>query len=471
MKQIKSMLFSKWTSKLGNLFVAENSSKNMKLIHSLKMIGLVSAFSIIGCGPGNTGDVIGVQGRRVWFHPTPFGMVYVPTGSFNTGQSDEDIFHSYLAPNKQMTIAGFWMDETEITNNEYRQFVQYVIDSIAIEMLDNDLYFIEDEETGERFINWREVRRSFYIDNPEIRDDVQDMYVAEDERFRHKKEIDTRKLFYSYEWIDYHDAATNAENLDRYNPAPRKKFIRKERTLIYPDTLCFIRDFTYSYNEPMARHYFHHVKYDDYPVVGVNWHMANAFSYWRTYYKEDYWNSLGAPPTEDYRLPTEYEWEYAARGGRIGNKYPWGGPYTRNSKGCMLANFKPLRGNYGADGGLYPVRADSYFPNDYGLYNMAGNVSEWTRNAFEISSNIFTHDLNGDYRISIPEYVQQNGKFTREGSDITLKRKVIRGGSWKDIAYFIENGARTYEYQDSCRSFIGFRNVQSYIGRSNRDSK
>lgn len=470
MKQSRMELLSTLSGLLGNK-PAGQKTLGSRLQRSIKAIAMIGLFTVVGCGPGNTGDLIGVQGRRLWFHPAPYGMVYVPSGSYHTGQSDQDIFHSYLAPNKQMSIAGFWMDETEITNNEYRQFVNYVIDSIAIMMLDNDEYFIEDEETGDRFINWRAVRRYFDVTDPAIQEDIADLYLSPDERFRHKKEINTRLLFYKYEWIDYHAAATDGENLDRYNPAPRKKYIRKERTLIYPDTLCFIRDFTYSYNEPMARQYFHHVKYDDYPVVGVNWHMATAFSYWRTYSKEDYWTSIGAPPTEDFRLPTEFEFEYAARGGRNGNKYPWGGPYTRNSKGCMLANFKPLRGNYGADGGMYTVRADSYFPNDYGLYNMSGNVAEWTRNTFEESTNIFAHDLNGDYRISIPEYIEQNGKFTREGSDITLKRKTLKGGSWKDIAYFLENGSRTYEYQDSCRSYIGFRNVQSYIGRSNKDSK
>lgn len=468
MKHLKAKFNSLIGLEVGTSELKVNAYRT-KLLKTVKLTALFGLFTVIGCGPGNTGDLIGVQGRRVWFHPNPFGMVYVPSGTFHTGQSDQDIFNSYLAPNKQMSITAFWMDETEITNNEYRQFVQYVIDSIAITMLDDDNYFIEDEETGVRFINWGEFERSF--DWEAFNEDLLDMYVAPDERFRNKKEIDTRKLFYKYEWMDYDNAAKDVANQDRYNPEKRSKYYRKERTLIYPDTLAIVRDFTYSFNEPFARHYFHHVKYDDYPVVGVNWHMANAFSYWRTYFKEDYWTSIGAPPTEDFRLPTEYEWEYAARGGRVGTKYPWGGPYTRNSKGCMLANFKPLRGNYGADGGMYTVRADSYFPNDYGLYNMAGNVAEWTRNAFEASSHIFTHDLNGDYKISIPEYIEQGGKFTREPSDITLKRKTLKGGSWKDIAYFIENGSRTYEYQDSCRSYIGFRNVQSYIGRSNKDTK
>lgn len=404
-------------------------------------------FTFFGCGLNNNqGELTGVPGRKPWFHPQPYGTVYIPTGTYHSGQSDQDIFRSYIAPNKQVTVHAMWMDDTEITNNEYRQFVYYVIDSMARYILDEP-YVMEDDE-GNRYINYDEE-----IDWEESAEDLEEMFYRPSERFQNRKQIDTRKLVFEYQWIDYVTAANNPN-------IGRKDLIKKEKVKIYPDTLCWIRDFTFSYNDPMTRVYFWHPKYDDYPVVGVNWHQANAFCKWRTNWLNRYWMSEGMPITEEFRLPSEFEWEYAARGGRDNNPYPWGGPYTRNSKGCFLANFKPNRGNYIDDGGLYPVRADAYFPNDYGLYNMAGNVAEWTRNAYAESTHQITHDLN-------PDYVYD----AQDSDPVTLKRKVVRGGSWKDIAYFIQTGSRSYEYQDSSKSFVGFRTVQTYIGRSALDKR
>jgi gliding motility-associated lipoprotein GldK len=133
--------------------------------------------------------------------------------------------------------------------------------------------------------------------------------------------------------------------------------------------------------------------------------------------------------------------------------YPWGGPYTRNYQGCFLANFKPLRGNYIDDGNVYAGKVASYEPNEYGLYDMAGNVAEWTICAYHPSAYIFEHDLQPDYQYNA----------TPQDPPI-MKRKVIRGGSWKDIAYFLETSTRDYEYQDSTKPYIGFRNIRPYIG-------
>lgn len=423
---------------------------NKTIIKAFTFLAVVSAF--VGCSSGDYGELTGVPNRRPWFHPQPFGAIYVPTGTFMSGQSDQDVFRSYTAPNKQMTMHAFWMDDTEITNNEYRQFVYYVMDSIARYTIGEP--YVAENEKGEMYIDYEE--EFSFTENAE---DLEMLYVQGPDRYENRKEFDKARLVYSYKELDWLKAANNN---DRF--AKRRNFMEDKKVQIYPDTLCWVRDFTYSYNEPLTRGYFWHPKYDDYPVVGVNWEMANAFCHWRTFWRNKHWDMETSPYTEDWRLPSEYEWEYAARGGRDNNMYPWGGPYTRNSKGCFLANFKPNRGNYTDDGGYYPVRADSYFPNDYGLYNMSGNVAEWTRNAYTEQASYVVHDMNADIQYNASE--EKDGEFY-----VTRSRKVVRGGSWKDIAHFIQNSSRSYEFQDTTKCYLGFRTVQTYIGRSALDRR
>jgi formylglycine-generating enzyme required for sulfatase activity len=123
-----------------------------------------------------------------------------------------------------------------------------------------------------------------------------------------------------------------------------------------------------------------------------------------------------------------------------------------------LANFKPSRGNYVADGGLHTVIVAHYPPNDFGLYDMSGNVAEWTNSAFDEASYNFTWDLNASYTYN-----------ANNDDAAVMKRKVTRGGSWKDINYYLQVSTRSYEYQDSAKCYIGFRCVQSYLGRNKDD--
>jgi formylglycine-generating enzyme required for sulfatase activity len=397
---------------------------------------------LASCGQGGQGQLIGVQARPGWYQVDPYGMNYLPMGSFIMGPSDQDVPYAMVTKSKTVSVQAFYIDQTEITNNEYRQFVFYVRDSIAKRILgDEDIgeHVITEDEFGEEIdppvINWRE-RINWYGD--EEREALADMFLSESERFYRRKEIDTRKLQFEYYWIDLKEAARKANdardldlsytNVKGQNNAirghsDRSKFIIKEVINVYPDTLVWVHDFTYSFNEPMTENYFWHPAYDDYPV--------NRF-----------------------RLPTEAEWEYASRGGLDQAPFPWGGPYVRNRQGCFLGNFKPLHGNYVDDGGFHTVPVDSYTPNDYGLYQMAGNVAEWTSTAFDESVYDFDHDLN-------PEY-----SYDALANDPpSLKRKVIRGGSWKDIGYYMQTGTRSYEYQDTTKAYIGFRSVMTYLGR------
>ncbi len=418
--------------------------KMMKKIALFCLAGLTVVLSSCGLNSGN-GELVGSINRPIFRPFIPFGMVYIPSGTYHTGQSDQDINYSQIAHNRQISISAFYMDETEITNNEYRQFTEYVRDSIVKKTLGGE-HIMQDAD-GKEFLNWK---TRINIKDPAVMEAISELYYPEEERIFGRKEIDVRKLIYHSEWMDF-VAAANKSNRDK----SRATFVIKEDVPIYPDTLTFLSDFSYSMNDPMVEKYFWHPAYDEYPVVGVNWKQARAFTVWRTKMLDNFKHEEGEANTNQFRLPTESEYEYASRGGRVGADYGWGGPYVRNSKGCLVANFKPGRGSYGDDGGMQTVKVTSYFPNDFGLYNMSGNVAEWTSTAYDESANVFFHDLNPNY------------SFEAKSEDPeVLKRKVIKGGSWKDIGYFLQNGTRSYEYQDTAKSYVGFRCVMSYMGRS-----
>lgn len=443
----------------------------------LILFGFVATLVITGCTNSGSGELVGVQQREKWFEPDPYGMVKIPTGSFVVGAQDEDITFSMNTQAKTISVDAFWMDETEITNNEYREFVHYVKDSMIREKLgeeyDAEEFLIEEDEYGNPieppFLNW-DARI-----NPrqeEVAEVIDQFFIPENERFFRRKELDTRKFIYQYQDIDYKAAAAEKRNPQRkimnsdgtetfYEDeeliSDRSQFVKTYRLNIYPDTLAWISDFTYSYNDPLTKMYFWHPGFDDYPVVGVTWEQAKAFAIYRS---EKLNNQLSKDNSgafvQNFRLPTEHEWEYASRGGRNLTMYPWGGPYTTDDKGCFLANFKPRRGNYVDDGFIKPSPVGSYESNDYGLYDMSGNVAEWTNSAFDESTYSFTHDMNPNYEYNaLPD------------EPAVMKRKVIRGGSWKDIAYYLQTGSRSYEYQDSAKSFIGFRLVRSTMGIEN----
>jgi formylglycine-generating enzyme len=424
----------------------------------MKRLVLIASIVVLitSCDRSGRGHLTGVQNRPDGFYADPPGMVYIPMGSFNMGPSDQDIAYSQNAITKTVSLPAFYMDETEITNNQYRQFVYWVRDSLAHLLLAeiNEEHLILMDEYGmdidPPLINWRARIR---WDGEEERAALEELFLPEHERFFRRREIDSRKLIYRYHIIDINRAARRSER-----NTPRNEFVVEYETSVYPDTLAWIHDFSYAYNEPMTQQYFWHPTYDHYPVVGVNWSQARAFTIWRTNYLNSFLASQRRPFAQEFRLPTEAEWEYAARGGLDLNPYPWGGPYTRNMDGCFLANFKPLRGNYVDDGGFQTVIVGHYPPNDYGLYDMSGNVAEWTINAWDESFYNFGHDMNMHYHYE-----------AKPEDPITLKRKAIRGGSWKDVGFQLQVGTRSYEYQDTAKSYIGFRCVQTYPGRDRRD--
>jgi len=417
----------------------------MKNQSFLILLLAVSVIGTVGCGKkGNSKSVAG-DGQVHGIAPAarvgmtkPVNMVFVPPGTFHMGPSDEDINYNFTARNKEVSISGFWMDKTELTNNQYRQFVYWVRDSLAAIRLG----YVKTSPAGDTAVDWKKASSIKWGDKNTL-EKLNDLILTPDNRLYSKMDIDPDMIVYNIQGFNLKEAARR-ENAGR----PRKDFIYRYDQKVYPDTLCWMRDFSYSYNEPMTKRYFAHPAYGNYPVVGVNWKQAVAFCHWRTRYLNTYLEKNKKAPESDFRLPTEAEWEYAARGGRSQSMFPWGNYYLRNKKGCLLANFKPGRGNYPEDGGFYPVKADSYWANDFGLYNMAGNVSEWTSSLFYEGSYNFQHDMNPD--------IQWNAL---DSDPPRMKRKVIRGGSWKDVGYFLQTSTRQYEYQDTTKSYIGFRCV------------
>ena len=449
---------------------------------------------------GSGGELTG-SGGRAFAEPAPYGMVLIKRGHLKMGIDKQDSLWGKETPVRDISVDGFWMDDTEITNSEYRQFVNYVRDSILRERLadpnygGDETYKIEEDKNGDPIkphLNWKkklprkpnedELRaiESLYVTNP-----------ATGERM-----LDASQMNYRYEVYDYTEAALrrnrlNPEerdlNTDNANKAKEPVWISKdtayiddegrivrqtiERELsgpwdflntyiinIYPDTTCWVNDFPNADNEVYMRNYFSNTAYNDYPVVGVSWEQANAFCAWRTEYLL---KGLGpaARFVQRYRLPTEAEWEYAARG-KDGAEFPWENEDVASGKGCFFANFKPDDGNYTKDGNLITSKVGIYASHTNGLYDMAGNVAEWTSTIYTEAGVDAMNDVNPQLKYN-----------AAKEDPYRLKKKSVRGGSWKDPESYIRSAWRSSEYQNQPRSYIGFRCVRSLANTVSEKSK
>jgi len=320
--------------------------------------------------------------------PTPPGMVYIPGGTivikYNEQYGDSTGF-------KQVSLSPFFIDETEVTNREYREFVDDIAD-------------------GKDSVN----------KNGNDRNNLQNDKVVNYAFTYFKRSHDGKDGKYVTETIN-----------------------------IYPDTKVWATDFPNSQTDMMVKDYFTSRAYDDYPVVGVTWKQAQAYASWRSANtshkkkKNRYYIDFDLPCT----LPSEAQWVYAAEGEmRLGKIDSFRVP--RDRKGRLLANFKQSEGDYNSDGSSYTMNVMSYAPNRFGLYNMYGNVAEWTLDAYNESAWAFVHDQN-------PVLL-----YDADSSDAdVMKRKVVRGGSWKDNAHALSPYSRSFEVQDVPHSYIGFRCV------------
>jgi formylglycine-generating enzyme len=378
----------------------------------------------------------------------------------------------------------------EVTNKEYREFTAWVRDSIARTILaqSDSRYYLDAEKS--KHLNW---------EIPINWDDsilAKKLFLPENERFFRRHEIDSRNLYYLY--------------------APNDSMICKIN--IYPDTLQWVLEFSYSFLEPFTQMYYWHPAYDNYPVVGVSWVQAKAYCHWKT---EQIKNTINPSDVffkgTEFRLPTELEWEYAATGScsvfaNYDNALPWSdyqnlfdeeGNYYANSGFINDINNVTIK-KYSDDDIQTTAPVMHYKENDFGLYDMGGNAAEWVedtisvitlRNYFGCYSSVDSFPANINFEITEKDNIQTlikriveiqkqipnsnsidtTWEYNKErinndaGNllhdwEITYNKKylrIIKGGSWADpTVYMVINMNQVLsQYSSSCK--VGFRVAMS----------
>ena len=438
----------------------------MKLLKLLPILVLVCC--MVGCNPP-AGELVGAVKDSQFQEAHPYGMVFIRKGSFLMGPNSQSAVFSQDDNNIMATVHAFWMDESEITNNEYRQFVNWVRDSIAYrylieEMGEDSEYALQseyevDEDVMPR-INWKSKipwEDRFVPDDPTA-EALSPMFYAEG-----RGALRTTMLHYDYSWMNIDEVKKNANRFDiTTGTYPEGATVRVdtfwvengailsktiERPLrepkdavtntiisVYPDTMVWSRDFQFSYNDPLLHGYFWMPGYAEYPVVGVTWEQANAFCHWRTSFLKD----VGGMMTNAYRLPTEAEWEYAARGGTDTPYYFEGSPKDYTNDGfwnnlfgadTTVINSHVIYANNSKNRTQEPTKMKA---NPFGLKNMLGNVMEYC-------SDWYAEDAYSQ---------MQDGAVDPKGP-ATGEEHVVRGGYYVDDAANLRSAARGKTQHDA----------------------
>ncbi|MEO1130169.1 MAG: formylglycine-generating enzyme family protein [Planctomycetota bacterium] len=314
----------------------------------------------------------------------PPGMVWIPGGTFDMGST-----HPLARPDEQpihrVTVDGFWISETEITNAQFRAFVE-------------DTGYIT---TAERPVDWEELRTQLPPGTPKPDDDV--LQPGSLVFTPPNRPVDTRDFMQWWTW-------THGANW-RHPQGPGSSIEGK----------------------------------DDHPVVHVSWDDAQAYCAW-----------AGA------RLPTEAEWEFAARGGRSGAHYPWGDELTPD--GAHMCNIWQGRfpdSNTVEDGFETTAPVRSFLPNDYGLFEMAGNVWEWCSDNFDPQTYARRHVAHPDGAVMNP---QGPDRARDPRNPLSKHSRVQKGGSFLCHESYCSSyrvAAKMATPPDTGMNHLGFRCVMT----------
>ena len=422
------------------------------------------------------------------------GLVAIEGGTFTMGSTAENIYYEWNNSPRQVTVTSFFMDQTEVSNLDYLEYLYWLNRVYGPEYPDVVKKALPDTLVWRSSLSYNEPMVEVYLRHPAYRE-----YPV-----------------VGVSWLQANDYAL--WRTDRVN----------EMLLVEANVITFdvnqTKDSHFTTDAYLAGQYTGTI---DEGIEDLNPNGTGI----RNVKMED---GILLPK---YRLPTEAEWEYAALG-LVGNTqderiserrtYPWNTDALRtNDKkyyGSFVANFKRGKGDYMGvagslnDGAAFPAPVVSYWPNDYGLYNMAGNVSEWVLDVYRPLSfedfndhnpyrgNLFTekyidtlgqlqervlsneelaerknyrdsYALNyndGDFKSTIQnDWTNQEGEsdeYTNEMYEygvttlISDKARVYKGGSWADGAYYLSPSVRRFMNEDESSSTIGFRCAMNKIG-------